>query len=66
METSDTGHKVFSTLHTGSAIESIDRIVAVYPDGRAYAWHQINRCGEVVFDGNSAPEGCPTPPEGLN
>jgi len=31
METSDTGHKVFSTLHTGSAIESIDRIVAEYP-----------------------------------
>lgn len=44
----------------------IDRIVAVYPDGRAFAWHQINRCGEVVFDGNPAPEGCPTPPEGLN
>lgn len=41
----------------------IDRIVAVYPDGRAYAWHQINACGEVVFDGNVAPEGCPTPPE---
>jgi len=41
----------------------IDRIVAVYPDGRAYAWHQINACGEVVFDGNPAPEGCPTPPE---
>lgn len=41
----------------------IDRIVAVYPDGRAYAWHQINACGEVVFDGNPAPEGCPPPPE---
>lgn len=43
----------------------IDRIVAVYPDGRAFAWHEINRCGEVVFDGEPAPEGCPTPPEGL-
>lgn len=31
METSDTGHKVFSTLHTGSAIETIDRVVAEYP-----------------------------------
>ena len=31
METADTGHKVFSTLHTGSAIESINRIVAEYP-----------------------------------
>ncbi len=41
----------------------IDRIVAVYPDGRAYAWHQINECGEVVFDGNPVPDGCPARPE---
>ena len=31
MEMADTGHKVFSTLHTGSAMETIDRIVAEYP-----------------------------------
>ena len=31
MEMADTGHKVFSTLHTPSAIETIDRIVAEYP-----------------------------------
>jgi len=30
MELSDTGHKVFSTLHTGSAVETVDRIVAEY------------------------------------
>ena len=41
----------------------IDRIVAVYPDGRAFAWHQINECGEVVFDGNPVPEDCPPKPE---
>ena len=41
----------------------IDRIVAVYDDGRAYAWHQINDCGAVVFDGRPAPDGCPEPPE---
>ena len=41
----------------------IDRIGAAYPDGRIYAWHQINPCGEVVFDGNPAPEGCPPVPE---
>ena len=41
----------------------IDRVIAHFPDGRAFAWHQINACGEVVFDGNAAPEGCPTPPE---
>ncbi len=41
----------------------IDRIVAIYPDGRGYAWHQINECGEVVFDGNRPPEDCPPIPE---
>ena len=44
----------------------IDRIVAIYPDGRAYAWQQINACGEVVFDGDPAPEGCPPVPESTN
>ncbi|MFB9150351.1 DUF6446 family protein [Roseovarius ramblicola] len=42
----------------------IDRVIAVYPDGRAFAWHQINRCGEVVFDGQPAPDDCPEPPQG--
>ncbi|WP_040609270.1 DUF6446 family protein [Pseudooceanicola batsensis] len=40
----------------------IDRVAAVLPDGRGFVWHQINRCGEVVFDGRPAPEGCPEPP----
>lgn len=32
LEVADTGHKVFSTLHTSSAVESIDRIIAeVHP-----------------------------------
>ncbi len=31
LEITDSGHKVFSTLHTGSAVESIDRIVAEVP-----------------------------------
>lgn len=61
-------------LQTGTAIAfmgtenityGIDRVVAVFPDGRAFAWHQINSCGEVVFDGNPAPEGCPPAPERL-
>lgn len=42
----------------------IDRIVAVGDDGRGYVWHQINECGEVVFDGNRAPDHCPEPPQG--
>jgi hypothetical protein len=46
-----------------NVLYGIDRVLAIYPDGRAYAWHQINRCGEDVFDGKPAPEGCPPPPE---
>ena len=44
----------------------IDRIVAIYPDGRGFAWHQINACGEVVFDGNTPPADCPPLPESQN
>ena len=44
-------------------IYGIDRVVAVFDDGRGYVWHQINPCGEVVFDGQPVPEGCPPPPE---
>lgn len=42
----------------------IDRVVAIYPDGRGFAWNQINRCGEAVYDGDPAPAGCPPAPEG--
>ena len=41
----------------------IDRVVAVMNDGRGFVWHQINHCGEEVFDGKPAPEGCPPAPE---
>ena len=60
-------------LETGTAIAfmgteniayGIDRVIAVMPDGRGFAWHQINSCGEVVFDGEDAPADCPPKPEG--
>ncbi|PWG17211.1 DUF6446 family protein [Salibaculum griseiflavum] len=41
----------------------IDRVVAIMTDGRGFVWHQINRCGEVVFDGEPVPDDCPEPPE---
>lgn len=41
----------------------IDRIAAIYPDGRGVAWHQINRCGRAVFDGEPLPQGCAPPPD---
>ena len=40
----------------------IDRVGALYPDGRGFLWHQINRCGADVFDGQQPPEGCDPPP----
>ncbi len=43
----------------------VDRVAAIYPDGRGVEWNQINECGAVVFNGDPAPEGCPPPPEGL-
>jgi len=30
----ETGHLVFATLHTNSAVESVDRIINVFPEGR--------------------------------
>jgi hypothetical protein len=44
----------------------IDRVVAVLPDGRGFAWPQINPCGERVFNGEPPPEGCPPVPEGTD
>ncbi|GGE47792.1 DUF6446 family protein [Actibacterium pelagium] len=41
----------------------IDRIVAVYPDGRGFVWNQVNSCGKSAFSGNPLPLGCPLPPE---
>jgi hypothetical protein len=45
-------------------VYGIDRIVAIFEDGRGYVWHQINRCGKIVFDGEPLPDDCPAPPEG--
>jgi hypothetical protein len=50
-------------MGTENITYGIDRVVAVLPDGRGFVWHQINHCGEVVFDGQPAPEDCPEPPE---
>ena len=37
----------------------IDRIVAVYDDGQGFVWHQINDCGDKLYDGSQASENCP-------
>jgi len=62
----DLQDQAIAFLGVENIIWGFDRIVAVYPDGRAYAWHQINACGEVVFDGNPVPDHCPPQPESTN
>lgn len=36
-----------------------DRIVAQYPDGRAFQWRQLNACGDAGFSSKPIPETCP-------
>ena len=56
--------RALAFMGTGNIRYGIDRIIAVMSDGRVFVWHQINRCGEVVFDGQPAPADCPPPPQG--
>ncbi len=52
-------------LGVENVLYGIDRVVVITDEGKGYAWQQINACGEVVFDGNPVPEGCPEPPQGI-
>ncbi len=54
--------RALAFLGTENIEYGIDRIVAIHEDGRGWVWHQINRCGAIVFDGRHAPDDCPTPP----
>lgn len=40
----------------------MDRVVAVFSDGRGVVWHQINECGKAWSEKSDLPEGCPPPP----
>ena len=54
--------RALAFLGTFNVQYGIDRIVAVTEDGKGFVWHQINHCGEEVFEGKPPPEGCPPPP----
>jgi len=41
----------------------VDRVVAVTEDGRGYAWHELNDCGEKAYDGTVIGEECPPIPD---
>ncbi len=48
LEITDSGHKVFSTLHTSSAVESIDRIIGeITPMEQERVEEPSCRCTEV-------------------
>lgn len=40
----------------------IDRVVAVFDDGRGFVWHEINDCGDKAYDGSPVDETCPDRP----
>jgi hypothetical protein len=50
-------------LIEGNFRYGFDRVMALYPDGRAFLWHQMNACGDAHFDGRTLPQGCPPAPE---
>ena len=41
----------------------VDRVVAIAPDGRGWAWHELNDCGRKAYDGTPVGEECPPRPE---
>ncbi|MFZ1467907.1 MAG: DUF6446 family protein [Paracoccaceae bacterium] len=44
----------------------MDRVAAVFPDGRGYVWNQINECGKAYYEERDLPAGCPLPPKDKN
>ena len=37
----------------------VDRYVVIYPGGQGYAWHELNDCGEKLYDGSAKDQSCP-------
>lgn len=50
-------------MGTKNIAYGVDRIVALYPDGTGYAWHQLNNCGHKAYDGTVVGEACPPRPD---
>lgn len=60
--------EIADELHAGQAVAflgkkniayGVDRVIAVNSDGQAFAWHQLNNCGEKSYDGSAVGEECP-------
>ena len=52
--------KAVAYLSKANIEYGIDRVLAIYPGGLAYAWHQINSCGSAAFSGETLPTDCPS------
>ena len=53
----ETGHLVFGTLHTGSAPDSVDRIVQVFPEGmQVQVRLQLSMCLQAVLTQQLVPK----------
>ena len=53
----ETGHLVFGTLHTGSASDSVDRIVQVFPEGmQTQIRLQLSMCLQAVITQQLVPK----------
>lgn len=37
----------------------VDRVIALFEDGRGFAWHELNDCGHRAYDGTVVGEACP-------
>ena len=44
----------------------IDRVVAITGDGRGFVWHEVNDCGDKLYDGSPKSTNCPDRQEGQN
>ncbi len=51
--------EAIALMGTKNIAYGIDRIIALYPDGTGYAWHQLNNCGRKAYDGSPVGEECP-------
>ena len=37
----------------------VDRVVAILENGKGYVWHEINDCGDKLYDGSPVSNECP-------
>ncbi|PTX56376.1 hypothetical protein C8N43_1033 [Litoreibacter ponti] len=60
--------EIGEALQTGEALAflgqenieyGVDRIVAIFEDGRGYVWQQLNDCGRKAYDGTQVGPDCP-------